>query len=326
MRLLNSPFYKEGSLVKTGFKFAALVAAAATPVFGGLTARADDAATAPAVAHGTVIGNQECVNCHAAEKDVWEATKHKASWDLRRLAGKPPVSDMLAAIGSTQRRPTDEPVCMNCHFTVVDSKATLGVSCESCHGAASDWKDVHNNKDAMPDKAARMEASRQKGMIHPAMKQALMQNCFGCHNYDSGNVPGDTIAKMLGAGHPAFDFEFVAFSQGTVKHRFYPPDTSVNADMSAPDLARWYVIGQGGQLVSAAKVLAANSGVDVIKTSQQAKIDAATKVLSAIDLPEAKALVGEPTDANLSKLIIATGGKDFTAQVGSMVPAASSYK
>jgi cytochrome c553 len=209
---------------------------------------------------------------------------------------------------------------MSCHFTVIDGKAALGVSCESCHGAASDWKDVHNNKDAIPDKAKRMEAAREKGMIHPAMKQALMQNCFGCHNYDSGAVPGDTVAKMLGAGHPAFDFEFVAFSQGTVKHRFYPPDVTANQDMKPVDLARWYVIGQGAQLVSSAKVMAASGTVDAIKTAQQAKIDAATKVMTAVGIPEATALVSAPTDANLAKLINATDGKDFTSQVGSMVP------
>src|SRR5580692_10248577 len=243
MRSRNDMFFKGSNLMKISLKLALLAAMAAAFGLNGLTARADDPATAPAAdasSKGTFIGNGECINCHGAEKDVWEATKHKASWDLRRMAGKPPVSDMLAAIGSTVKRPTDEPVCMNCHFTVVDSKPTLGVSCESCHGAASDWKDLHNNRDKIPDKNPRMEAARAKGMIGPGMKQDLVQNCFGCHNYDSGGVPGDTIAKMLGAGHPAFDFEFVAFSQGTVKHRFYPPDPTVNADMSPVDLARWY--------------------------------------------------------------------------------------
>ena len=310
------------SLSKRCFFILSLGAIAAI-AYSTSVAWAEDAATAPASSesyHGTFIGNQECVNCHGPEKDVWEASKHKASWDLRRMAGKPPVSDMLTAVGSSARRPTDEPICANCHFTVIDSKPTLGVSCESCHGAASDWKELHNNKDSIPDKAKRMEASRQKGMIHPGMKQALMQNCFGCHNYDNGTVTGDIISKMLGAGHPAFAFEFVAFSQGTVKHRFYPPDNTVNADMTPADLARWYVIGAGAQLISSAKVMAASGTVDAVKSDQQAKIDAATKVLNAVDLPEAKALIGAPTDDNLSKLIVASNGKDFTAQVGSMVP------
>ena len=270
--------------------------------------------------HGEVIGNQECISCHGSENEVWAVTKHNRSWDLRRMANKPPVSTILAAVGSSKTKPQEEPICMGCHFTVVENKAALGVSCESCHGAASAWKDVHNNKDAIPDKATRMEAARQKGMIGPTMKQDLMQNCLGCHNYDNGAVSGAVIAKMLSGGHPAFAFEFVQYSQGTVRHRFYPPDVTVNAEMSPTEKARWYVVGQGAQLVSSARVLAASVGIDSIKNAQLGKIDTASKVMNLTGLPEAQALITAPTDDNLTKLISATEGKDFTAQVGGLLP------
>jgi hypothetical protein len=73
-------------------------------------------------------------------------------------------------------------------------------------------------------------------------------------------------------------------------------------------------------MVSSARVLAANAGVDAIKASQQSHIDTATKALNATGLPEAAALISAPNDDNLARLISATEGKDFTAQVGGIVP------
>lgn len=286
------------------------------------TAVATATSTTPATERfqGKFLGNAKCIGCHDAEKGVWENTKHKNSVNLRRNGNKPEVKAILAAVNSTARNPFEEQICLKCHFTVItdEPKTPLGVSCESCHGAASDWIEIHNSgKDDKAKHVQQMNAARDKGMINSGMKQELVQNCFGCHNYD--RMDAGTVAKMVGAGHPAFAFEFVAFSQGTVRHRFYPPDRNNNSEMAPAELSRWYVIGQGAQLVSSARVL--NSNPDgVIKDSQQAKIDNAKKALTLSGLQSAKALMDSPTDDNLKALIAECDGKDFSSKLGDLLP------
>jgi hypothetical protein len=59
------------------------------------------------------------------------------------------------------------------------------------------------------------------------------------------------------------------------------------------------------------------------------KIDAdARKALDAIkdQVPEAAALLAQPTDDNARKLVQAISNKDLTPQVGKLLPPKSSYK
>jgi hypothetical protein len=73
-------------------------------------------------------------------------------------------------------------------------------------------------------------------------------------------LDGDTLAKMLGAGHPLkTEFELVLYSQGSVRHRFYPPNVNQNSEMTAPELARLFVEGQAAKLVSATDALSKSS-------------------------------------------------------------------
>ena len=93
------------------------------------------------------------------------------------------------------------------------------------------WINIHNDygkgktretEDAA-HKAARKKNATAAGMIWPSETFDVAMNCNGCHGL--GNVPnGGDIAKMLDSGHPLnAGFELVKYSQGSVRHRFYPP-------------------------------------------------------------------------------------------------------
>ena len=52
------------------------------------------------------------------------------------------------------------------------------------------------------------------------------------------------LAKMLDAGHPSEpEFELVRYSQGSVRHRYYPPDFEKNSEMTLPQRLRCQKIG-----------------------------------------------------------------------------------
>src|ERR1051325_1703710 len=69
----------------------------------------------PAFAAPYFVGPKACQECHKAEYDVWEKTKHSASFkDLHR---HPKANDILAAAGGEKniRRNT---LCTQCHYTL----------------------------------------------------------------------------------------------------------------------------------------------------------------------------------------------------------------
>ena len=201
------------------------------------------------------LGVESCGGeCHEAELEVWEGSPHNESFSKfddpsDELLEK--ADAILAAVGEEDM--TESVVCTNCHFTMIQETADeepfadSGPSCESCHGAGSEFRDIHSDQDV--DYDTRMANAEAVGMIRPTMKFAIAQNCNGCHAMARPEVDGPTIAKMLDAGHPIkTSFELVKYSQGSVRHRFYPPDTSVNAEMTPKELAALYVEGQVAQL------------------------------------------------------------------------------
>ena len=76
-------------------------------------------------------------------------------------------------------------------------------------------------------------------MIHSSMLFDIAENCASCHSLARKGVDPAVMAKMIDAGHPpGSTFELVQYSQGSVRHRFYPPDVTKNAEMSPAELSR----------------------------------------------------------------------------------------
>lgn len=285
------------------------------------------------------VGSKPCQECHKAEYEVWDKTKHAASFkDLHRHEK---VAEILAAAGGDKniRKNT---LCVQCHYTLEQADessaatARTSVSCESCHGAASGWLKVHNDyggpdvkRDTEPaaHRDDRIKKSVEAGMRRPESPYDLAANCLNCHSLARAGVDGATIAKMLAAGHPInADYELVKYSLGTVRHRFYPPNMTVNAEMTPAEQARFFVAGRAAMLVVATEALGKSDSA-TYKEALQKQIASAREALSAVkSVPEAAALVAAPNEANARKLVAALAGKDISAEVKPLLPKPEDYK
>jgi len=123
---------------------------------------------------------------------------------------------------------------------------------------------------------------------------------------------------MLDAGHPVnANFEFVAYSQGQVRHRFYPPDTSVNQELTAAQKAEWYLVGQAASLVAATEGLGTITHPTYVE-AMNTRIARATEALSRV--PEGAAVLASPTEAAAREFAAAITGQDLSGAVGDLLP------
>lgn len=294
-------------------------------------------AAGPVAAAPFAEGYRKCEKCHEAEVAVWRNTEHFKSFNtVHRKEEAKKILDAAGGGASMRQNPN----CVLCHYTETRSSPSAkpqvasGPSCESCHGASSDWRDIHNfygegiedpAKEAPANRTKRLAEARKAGMIWSFMHYEIAANCNECHGLAHPKLGADVLAKMLDAGHPSEpEFELVRYSQGTVRHRYYPPDFSKNAEMTPPELARLYVIGQAATLVSASAA-AAKSSHPKYAALQKKRVQDAAKALQAVsDVPEVATLLKQPNHDNARKLAESLKGKDLSAKV--KLPAKSSYK
>ena len=292
--------------------------------------------TGGAVAQPFNEGYRKCEKCHEAEVEVWKKTQHFKGFQEIHKSDK--AKKILAAAGgATSMRANAN--CVMCHFTETKTSAagkpqvSSGPSCESCHGPSSEWRDVHNFygdgiDDPKKEPAARRDKryadARKAGMIWSFMTYDIAANCMECHGLANPKLKPDVLAKMLEAGHPGEpEFELVAHSQGSVRHRFYPPNVNTNAELNAAELSRLYVIGQAAKLVSATAAAAGGSAQFTAMQKKRAQ-DARAALQPVADLPEVKAVLDKPSADAGRRLAEALKGKDLSAKV--KLPAKSSYK
>lgn len=173
------------------------------PIVGLFVVAVSVVAASPAAAQtGKVLGPNKCVNCHEHEREkLWasggEATKVRELFpdrgfqaghinSLKQLES-PKAAGFAKAIGLAD---VYDPKgrCVTCH--AVDLDATNGVSCESCHGPAGGYVDLHQTKGAYRQAVG-------AGMLDTVGRpQVWAQQCLSCH---VKNLP----AAMVAAGHPS---------------------------------------------------------------------------------------------------------------------------
>ncbi len=147
------------------------------------------------------VGPNKCSSCHDHEKQKAWADQDKHAKALAQLEDKN-AGKYAKAIGLAD--PYDlKGACVKCHATVFNGDANAGVSCETCHGAGSDYVEPH----------------QQKGSYAKAITQGMFDTrgnypvwakmCLDCH------IMRD--AKLVAAGHKSgADFEVGAASQKIV--------------------------------------------------------------------------------------------------------------
>lgn len=284
-------------------------------------------------------GPKKCNECHEREYDVWTKTPHFESY--KKIHRSDEAKKIVKAVGGKSMKRTD--VCVTCHYSELQKDASskpkvkAGPSCESCHGASSDWRNIHNEfggpkvkpeDEAPAHKVKRLADAEAAGMIASRMVFRISGSCMQCHGLANPDLDADVLNKMLDAGHPVEPgFEVVKYSQGMVRHRFVPPNVNENSELDPEGTAKLFLGGQAAALVYASSVEGKSANADFVK-AQKTRIASAKKALEAVQgqIPEAKALLAKPTPENGLKFETALSGKTVLPLVKSMLPAKSEYK
>ncbi|MEQ8850118.1 cytochrome c family protein [Botrimarina sp.] len=193
-----------------------------------------------------VVGADACTKCHAAEMAQWQRTPHHQTIDtLHRKPEADAIADRLG-LRSVKRNDT----CVRCHYTPIEQSGRVridsGVSCESCHGPARDWIEVHaeygpgvtRETESPEARQRRRLASIGAGMNNPSNLYLIARQCLDCHT-----TPDERLVDV--GQHPAGsgEFELVSWSQGMVRHNFVRSGGAVNAPSALPRVRVMYVVG-----------------------------------------------------------------------------------
>ena len=273
--------------------------------------------SADAAAQPGTQGADSCVVCHKDEYKVWEKSRHFTTF--RAIHRDKNAKAILASIGG-KRSMKRNVNCTSCHYTMIQEsagakfKARAGPSCESCHGAASGWKDIHGDyggetaEDETPaHREKRIADSKAAGLKWSWMKYDIAANCMKCHGLARSEIEGDVLGKMMASGHPLnHDFEVVSYSQGEMKH--WP-------DSSPAELAQLFVAGQAAKLISAREAAGRTEDAKYKNAQMKRAADAAAALRTLGDIPEAAALIGSPNEENAHKLLEAVKQMDLYSRI-----------
>src|SRR3954464_4064634 len=151
------------------------------------------------------LGPKQCTNCHDHDEEkLWYEKKeipevHRLFPDqnnaghinsLKQLEAKK-SDDYAKAIGLADKY-DPAGTCVACHATVFNGEANAGVSCESCHGPGSGYRDPHQTKDSYERSVKEFGMTRLIGNF-----AGWTQQCTNCHVM--------TDDKLIAAGHPSGD-------------------------------------------------------------------------------------------------------------------------
>jgi hypothetical protein len=121
------------------------------------------------------------------------------------------------------------PKCLACHALDVPEAQRArtfdladGVSCESCHGPASNWLGPHTTK------GWTHQQSIEAGMYDDRDLISRSQKCLSCH---LGTSEKFVDHQMIAAGHPDLYFELASFSSVMPKHWQEPRDREPTQDV-----------------------------------------------------------------------------------------------
>jgi hypothetical protein len=196
-----------------------------------------------------IVGPNACAECHKAEAEAWKGTHHFKTF--RDMPRRKEATEIAGKMGISRIR--SESLCLTCHYTVQEKEGRkqpiAGISCESCHGAGSDWIKVHSGFSGKTEKTetkteatARWKLADSKGMIRPSSIYRLAKNCYGCHV-----VPQEDLVNK--GGHPAGSaFDLVSWSQGEVRHNTWHSKGKENVPASAARKRMLYLLGLGVEL------------------------------------------------------------------------------
>ncbi len=154
-----------------------------------------------------------------------------------------PVATRMAKILGIDKADT-APKCLVCHaLNPPDADrartfdSTDGVSCESCHGPASNWLGPHTTKGWTHERSI---AAGMRDLRDPTRRA---ENCLACH---LGTADKAVDHEMIAAGHPDLYFELASFTAAMPRHwTEHAADDRTKDDPFAD--VRMLVVGQAVQ-------------------------------------------------------------------------------
>lgn len=242
--------------------------------------------TAVSVDPERVLTAEACLKCHPNEVQVWKQTPHHQTF--QQMHRRPEATEIAQRLGIQSIK--YEGRCVACHYTQQQQQdgivAVSGVSCESCHGAASDWLEVHHDygspeqtreTETPEHRIERLKASVARGMRNPHNVYHMAQSCYRCHT-----VPDEELVNVGGHSAGSLEFEFVAWSQGTVRHNFLSTPEGVNRPSSSERLLKMFACGLVADLEFSLRATAVATKKDVFGiTSARRAARAAARIQSA---------------------------------------------
>ena len=304
---------------------------------------------------GPVKTDNSCDSCHAMEAQAWMQTHHFATFKNRHKDAR--AKEILGnlGLGKRMKKPAAQNMCLQCHYTTLITgdkiKVKWGVSCESCHGPARDWVDVHQKvggtaggtalkwgdgkNEPSAQRAARLDAAATAGMINSEMIYDIAANCFGCHT-----VPNEALVNT-GKHKAGSDFDLVAWSQGEVRHNFVSsggaPDSPTNRPATKEQLRRLYVVGAMVDLeFSLRNLAAAQDAGGEYHAAMTARVnrcrDKIQGILAAVQIPELETVMASNDSASVgatAKVFVKSYDGSTLAALDGIIPTAyrgSAYK
>ena len=212
------------------------------------------------------VGGCSAANCHGgdgtkgtvgSEYSIWiQDDKHAEAYSV--LYNE--TSQRMAKLLKLDKPAHQAALCLNCHAPQNDhpfsgehahqslSALLDGVSCEACHGAASDWLGPHVRRDwakKPPEEKAALGFRETKNLWNRS------KVCADCHVGEPGR---DVNHDLYAAGHPRLFFEMSAFHANMPAHWDRNDDrgrTGPDRDQSSFEAKLWAI----GQLASAEAAL-----------------------------------------------------------------------
>jgi hypothetical protein len=174
----------------------------------------------------------------APAEGCWQSSlTHYLAVDPHRQAFDVLKNEKSARITAGLRKKSSVPIpdawndarCLACHTnpslapeTVPESWKSLrgeGVSCEACHGDATNWKGPHTAW----DQATRPRGMVATGFVDLNVPRVRAETCVGCH-YGAPAKDGvpvrDMNHDMIAAGHPELKFDYETLLARLPKHWF----------------------------------------------------------------------------------------------------------
>ncbi|MEX0342452.1 MAG: multiheme c-type cytochrome [Erythrobacter sp.] len=148
---------------------------------------------------------------------------------------------------------TAAPACLGCHATYIPQSrrgarfhTSDGVGCESCHGPAEGWLQVHY------EKSASHASNLRAGLVPLEQPQVRASICLDCH-YGSTRTGQFVTHSMMAAGHPRISFELDLFSSLQQHH---DEDADYLRRKPRTDSVRLWSVGQAEAVARATDLFA----------------------------------------------------------------------